>query len=1022
MPDLHVIEHPSGQFAALTNRVVHAIYPPIGTFEITAWTTPEPVPFSRRTSGKEKTLRAGERWAEQLFDCAWFRFRATVPSDHSASPALLVARIDINGEACIVDSQGTPLRGLTCVHSVFDRSLGTPGKTIFKVPPEFVHHGVCELWADAGLNDLFGSVPRQGRIEFAQLCLCREDLRALHYDLEVITELHQLLPADDALAVEIAVTLAEVDAALIQLTPDMVRSARRTIEPLLRHGADASALQVSAIGHAHLDLAWLWPIRETIRKGARTFATALYNLDQYPEYVFGMSQPQLFAWMQAHYPALYGKIKSAVHSGRIELLGSMWVEPDCNLPSGESLVRQILHGAAYFQAEFGYDPRFCWQPDVFGYNAQLPQILKKSGHDFFMTQKLSWNLVNKFPHHSFVWEGLDGSTVLAHMLPEETYNGPAAPRSLAKIACNYAQRDGSRHALMVYGIGDGGGGPDAEHLERLRRERSLASLPSARPRRADDFFADWAQDAANFPRWRGELYLERHQGTFTTQALAKKYNRQAEISLREVELALVLCTQFDAEAGLAQGHLDGIWKEILLYQFHDILPGSSIKRVYDEAYPRYRALLAELEAMASGLWTSLAARIATSADYVVFNSLPGLRSEWLNIGGRWCFVNIPGAGWAPVAARKDLDPLPSNVSFSANVLENDRLSVRFSDAGEIISIQSKGSGREFVPAGEALNLFSVYDDKGDAWDFPPDYRATPSRPLTLISATPFRDGPRAGVIQLRKLGASTLQQRISLCAGSAQLEFETEVYWQEAETMLRVRFPVEVESDTARFEVPYGSVQRSTRDVSSWEKAQIEVPAHQWVDLSASSHGVALLNDCKYGFRVKGGSIEMNVLRSVPHPGTPLINKDDHSDRARATHYTDQGAHSFRYAIWPHEGFATEGDLTAAARRFNIPLRVVQRPASHHPTLPESVSVIHLDSTAIDLAAVKPAERGSGYVLRLANVENRAITASIRPQIVPNSALLCDLREIEQASLSLRPDGSFDLRFTPFEVKTVWLR
>jgi alpha-mannosidase len=1010
---------PSPTSPPLLERVACAIYPPLAEFEITAWLTDEPAPFSARKSGLEKSLRVGDAWAEKLFACAWFRFRVKVPNGQPRSIPL-VARIDLNGEACIVDDAGTPLRGLTCVHSIFDRSLGTPAKTVFRLPDDFVREGFCEFWADAGLNDLFGSVSRQGRIDFAELCSCREDLRALYYDLEIVTDLQRLLPPGDPSRFAIATVLAEVDAALRTLDPTAVAAAREKLQPLLRSGSSPSSLQVSAIGHAHLDLAWLWPIRETIRKGARTFATALYNLERYPNYIFGMSQPQLFAWMQSHYPALYKKVEAAVRAGRIELLGSMWVEPDCNLPSGESLVRQVLHGARYFQSEFGHDPRFCWQPDVFGYNAQLPQILKKTGHDFFMTQKLSWNLVNKFPHHSFVWEGLDGSTVLAHMLPEETYNGPASPRSLDKIARNYAQRDVSQHALMAYGIGDGGGGPDGEHLERLNRTHALAHLPSARPRRVADFFTAWSKDAAKFPRWQGELYLERHQGTFTTQALAKKFNRQAEILLRDVELALVLCTQVTTPPDF-RGRLDEIWKEILLYQFHDILPGSSIKRVYDEAYPRYQALLTELETMASGLWRSVASHVATSAEYLVFNSLPGPRTEWLKVDGQWRCVRVPGLGWAPLQPATSNEPVPASVAATAHLVENELLAIRFAESGAIASIRSKQNGREFAAAGEHLNVFSVYRDQGDAWDFPADYQATLLAGLKLASAIPFREGPRAGVTQRWHFRASTIVQRISLCAGSAHLEFETEINWQEPETMLRVRFPVAVESETARFEIPYGSVRRSTRDVSSWDRAQFEVPAHQWVDLSEPTHGVALLNDCKYGFRIKGNAIDMNLVRSVPHPGTPLINKDDRSDQARAIHYTDQGLHRFRYALWPHAGPNTEGDLTEAARRFNMPLRVVPRQTAVNPTLRESGSAIVVDSNSIDLAAVKPAEVGPGYALRLVNVESREVGVSIRLHTIPRRAFESDLRENQQRVLCIQPDGSLHLEFGPFEVKTILL-
>lgn len=1010
MPLTPVLPAPS--HAALLARISAAVYPAVADLAITAWRTPEPVPYAQRTRGEQIELQAGTRWADRLFDCAWMRFRGTIPS-HSTRP--LALRIDVNGELCLVDSHGTPVRGLTCVHSVFDRSLGTPAKTIYRLPPALARPGEFEIWADAGFNDLFGSAQGEGRIAFAQLVECRDDVRALLYDVEVVSELSTVLPPEEPLAQAMATALQQIEAELEEFSAENVVAAREHLATFLRAESTESRLRVSAIGHAHLDLAWLWPIRETIRKGARTFATALYNARQYPEYSFGVSQPQLFAWMHEHHPALFAEIKAAVASHRIELLGTMWVEPDCNLPSGESLVRQILHGERYFREEFGHVPRFCWQPDVFGYNAQLPQILKKSGHEFFMTQKLSWNLVNKFPHHSFVWEGIDGSSVLAHMLPEETYNGPAAPRSLAKIAGNYAQRDVSDQALMVYGIGDGGGGPDAEHLERLRRERSLAGLPSVQLRPVAEFFERWAVDAAKFPRWKGELYLERHQGTFTTQAAVKKFNRQAEILLREVELASVLCQQLPTKPTIA-ARLDAIWKEVLLYQFHDILPGSSIKRVYDEVAPRYRALLRELEEIAATLWASLAEQITSVSGSIAFNPLPWPRTEWLKVQDQWHHVQVPSVGWTSLAPSAATG-IPTCTS-TKDRLENDQLRVVFTPDGLIASIQRKASGREFVAQGEVANALCVYVDKGDAWDFPSDYREQPTRTPSLVSSTPFQDGPKAGVIQRWRCGNSTLQQRISITAGSPQLEFETTVAWQESEAMLRVNFPVAVTSDTARYEIPYGRVRRSTRNDTSWEKAQIEVPAHQWVDLSESSHGVALLNDCKYGFRIKGHTIEMNLIRSVPHPGTPLINKDDRSAAARATHYTDQGEHVFRYALWPHEGALSEGHLTEAARQFNTPLRITAGPR-RNGALPATASALTFDSGSLDLAAMKPAEAGTGWVVRLVNTEEREFTASVRPRITPTQASSCDLCERNGQSLEVAPDGSIALRFAPFEVKTL---
>ncbi|MET0263040.1 MAG: glycoside hydrolase family 38 C-terminal domain-containing protein, partial [Rariglobus sp.] len=783
--------------------------------------------------------------------------------------------------------------------------------------------------------------------------------------------------------------------------------------------------------HAHLDLAWLWPIRETIRKGARTFASALYNIERYPEYIFGCSQPQLFAWMKEHYPALYVKIKTAVLAGRIDLQGTFWVEPDCNMPSGEAFVRQILLGAKFFRDEFGIVPDYCWEPDVFGYNGQLPQILKKSGHDYFMTQKLSWNVVNRFGHQSFHWEGIDGTRILTHMLPEETYNSPAAARSLRKIATNYFERDVSDHALMVFGIGDGGGGPDAEHLERLRRAPGLPGLPTVKIESGAAFFKTWSKDAEKFPTWKGELYLERHQGTLTTQALTKRNNRKSEIALRELEWAAFLATTqvgipYPTEA------LDRLWKEVLLYQFHDVLPGSSIKRVYDECNARYALILTELATLTHERYTAVASHLAPADTTLVFNSLSWPRTEWLQHDGHWHHIHVPAFGWTPMSAPSvrrfpDLIALP-------DLIENEALRITFSAEGQMTSIYDKRADREVLATGEYGNDLVVIADTGDAWDFETDHgkkdvwgylRQLVRRPQ-LHSTRALIDGPAAELHQVWRIGSSEIRQTIRLLSGTDSIVFETTVDWQEPAHMLRVRFPVAIKSDEARFEIPFGSITRSTLDDTVHRHAQIEVAAQQWVDLSQADYGVSLLNDCKYGFRIKGHVIDMNLIRSVPHPGAALIGKDDKADTSSAAIYGDLGTHIFTYTLQPHTGPADLAKLTAAARALNAPLAIVNANASitasrNLNTLPPPLFTV--DSPAIELAALKPADDGNGWVLRLVNVDDREVTTKPSAHTSDITWTECDLLETPlSANLapSLKSAGANGtLRFNPFEIKTV---
>jgi alpha-mannosidase len=1001
---------------ALLLRVQAAQFTTVAPLAVTRWLTSEPVGFAERESGERAEVRMGEPWAGQLFDCAWMRFTAELPA--AVAKDTLVVRIDVNGELCVVDRAGVPVRGLTNIKSTFDPVLGGPGKTLYRVPAEAIDAGGrLELWADAGLNDLFGFVKDEGRVVLAEVVRVREDVRQLYYDVETLRDYWMTLPADDATRMKLGaelITVAErvecADECSVATTRGRLarwfagdKERNDSVVPL------RGELQVHAIGHAHLDLAWLWPIRETKRKGARTFASALYNFEKYPEYRFGCSQPQLFAWMKEREPELYSKIKDAVRAGRIEPQGMFWIEPDCSMPSGESFVRQVLHGAKFFKDEFGVVPDYCWQPDVFGYHGQLPQILRKSGHRFFMTQKLSWNAVNRFGHQSFHWEGIDGTRLLTHMLPEETYNGPAAARSLHKIATEYLERDVSGHALMVYGIGDGGGGPDAEHLERLRRAPKLPGLPEVRQGTVTEFFEAWSADADKFATWKGELYLERHQGTLTTQALVKRNNRRCEIALRELEWAAYLATTRTGAVYPAEA-LDRLWKEVLLYQFHDILPGSSIKRVYDECNARYAVILAELEALTADRYAVL---VDAGEGMTVFNSLSWARREWVKHDGAWCWAEVAGLGCAKLLnGAHGVHALPV---ARERLLENENLCVIFAADGRIESLWDKRAHRDVLAVGGGGNDLVVIADTGDAWDFENDLskkdvwgylRRAEARPV-LRERVARVDGPSAEITMTWTYGASTIRQTVRLVAGAKQVEFATEVDWREKATMLRVRFPMAVTANEARYEIPFGHIRRTTRDETSVEKAQIEVAALQWVDLSQADYGVALYNDCKHGFRVKGNVIDMALLRSVPHPGAALIGKGDEDSGESAGGdgkvYGDLGRHVFRYALRPHAGDADAAVLTAEARAFNTPLRVVRGGVS---CVDEGV---RFDSPAIEVAAVKPAEDGRGWIWRLVNVTERAVEATF----ADGQAVECDLMENATGSA-----GGL-LRFGPFEIKTL---
>lgn len=992
------------------NNILHTLledlearcWTPVAPLKVTAWKTREPVPFAQRTSGERIELNPGDVWGKDIFDCAWFHFEGTVP-DSLPETGSLALRIDANGELLLTDRNGKPLRGLTSRLSRFALQFGSPRKTIFQGLEKIFVPGSTpqkvECWADAGFNDLFGSKSGDGSLARAEIVQMNEPVRSLYYDIEVLLDATEHLPEQQPERITIEKALTTVRKSLQNFCHSEIESARRILAPFFT-GAAHTGMQLSAVGHAHLDLAWLWPVRETIRKGARTFATALYLIERYPDYVFAASQPQLFDWMKKFYPELYQRIKEAVAAGRIEVQGAAWVECDMNITGGESIIRQLLFGRRFFGEEFGIVPDYLWLPDVFGYNGQLPQILKKSGTDYFFTQKLSWNLINRFPYHSFRWKGIDGSTVLAHMLPEDTYSSPAAPRSLLKIQNQYAERAASKYALLAFGIGDGGGGPGAEHLERLARVKNMACLPETRMESTAAFIRKWEKDSEKFPEWQGELYLERHQGTLTTQAKTKQNNRLAETALRELEWISLAAEERCGIAYPAQ-ELDRIWKEILLYQFHDVLPGSSIERVYTESNARYKTLLAEIETLTTERCAALAA--GPSA----FNSLPWARSEWVKRDHTWIYVESPAMGWASIPAMAQ-PPVSEELNATITLLENSKLRVLFAPDGTIRSIHNKETGEE-ISAGP-MNRLVVYEDRGDAWDIPLDYRRQPPELFTLISSTVLIDGPCAMVIQSYCYGKSTLAQRILLKAGSPLLEFETVVNWNEQKRMLRAEFPVAVTARDATYEIQFGTINRPTHDETSWDKAKEEVAAQQWCDLSGNDGGVSLINDCKYGHRIKENVIELNLLRSAPYPDMALIEAADKSQKDSQCKCGDQGTHRFRYAVYPHKGGSVEARTMNKAREFNQPLRFTGTPDGN---CERSVSLFEIAHPQIDLTTLKKAEDGRGFIARLCNMADSPCETKVFTTLSFNQ--LYETNLMEEGGTEIPPF----LHFAPFEIKTL---
>lgn len=971
-------------------QIKMAIYTPVCELTVNGFLTPEPVPFVRREQGEPHEFHLGERWGA-LWDCAWVNVRGVVPDGVKVEEAVVL--FDCGGEALVVASDGTPLRGLTNVDSTFEPSLGQAGKVV--LPLEGRRE--VDLWLDLACNDLFGSL-RSGVLAQAHIATCNAALRDLYYDAWVLADLLGCLDRACARFKRVLSCLSEALNGLSRYDDEAIAACRRALAVELNQRGGDPTVSVVGIGHAHIDLAWLWPIRETKRKGARTFATALAQLADDPDYHFGASQPQLFQWVKEDYPQLYARVQRQVREGRFEIQGDMWVEADTNVPSGESLVRQFLYGRQFFQREFGQTTRMLWLPDVFGYNANLPQIMRKSGVDYFMTQKLSWNEHNAFPHHTFIWHGIDGSSVLAHMLPEETYNGPAAPRSIRRIETAYREAAVCDQALMLFGIGDGGGGPGEEHLARLRRIKNLSGIAPVKQGYAIDFFQHIAQRCERYPHYHGELYLEKHQGTLTTQARNKWFNRKLENALRELEFVASRRWLHD-ETAYPTAQLEAIWQEALLYQFHDILPGSSIKRVYDESVARYEALLAQVEQfIGDGL-----ARAGERPDAFVIHNLSGFdREEWLMLAGQPARVAVPAFGYRIVEPTVPA-ALPQAVAQPQR-LENDLLCVEFNAHGHIVALVDKQAGRSLLQPGTVGNRLAVYDDIcGDCWDIDITYRQREPACFEMIATSARREGAAAVVEQYYRYGRSTLTQKISLQPGSKRLTFETVVDWHEREKMLRTAFAVNVLSERVSCDIQFGKIRRSARVNNVYDAAQFEICAHKWIDYSQPDYGVALLNDSKYGHYAKDGVLDLNLLRSQRYPGVNA----------------DAGEHRFSYALFPHCGDEVVGAVNREAYLFNNPLRVYQG-AARPQEAEEGASFVACDSPHVCLETVKKAENVRALVLRAYEFDGVQAAAMLRlPEGVTCCYLANLMEEVEEEIAVV--EGSVTLMFTPFEIKTLLL-
>lgn len=1027
------------------------------------------------------TLYVGDRWGGSGLTY-WLRIPLRIPDVWADQPAIVHIALgdydNITGPEALAYLDGEPIQAFDFHH----RDLLIGGR----LRPGEIHLLALEAYSSL--------MQGQQTLRTLELVRIDADAEALYHDMRVLHGALLTMHADSLDGARLLRILGRAYQALDLRNPQSdaylqsVPRARAILREAYEHAEAGDQPHTVAVGHAHIDLAWLWPVAQTRRKGARTFSTVLKLMEQYPNYHFVASQPALYQMIQQDEPALYVRIKQRIAEGRWEPTGAAWVEMDCNLAGGEALVRQFLLGQRFFREELGVETRLLWLPDVFGYSAALPQILKGCGVDYFMTTKISWNEYNRLPYDTFRWRGIDGTEVLTQMVtaplnPHElsgstmpqtyyTYNAKFTPYDVAGNWSTYRQKDINDELLYLFGYGDGGGGPTAQMQETAARLAHLPGFPRVEQSSAEQYFRRlerrvWSDP--NLPTWVGELYLEYHRGTYTSQAWIKRANRLNELLYREAELWSALAATTQAQPSLAawQADLAQGWQTLLFNQFHDILPGSSINAVYVDARADHREVAARGErvrdAALDSVCASLTGQHASAAPaLLVFNPAPFDRIDPVELtlpagatlpaltdsAGQPMLTQeidrdatgqtrllaaaaAPALGYRAFTAITDAsDPSPSAVvlapapasdlTITRNLLENRFFRLTLDERGHITSLYDKRAAREVIAEGSLGNQFLAFEDRPlnfDAWDINIYYQDKPYAVDDLTSLRVVEIGLlRGGVEIVRRYGSSTITQRILLHRDVPRIDFPTHIDWHEQQTLLKAAFPITVNSPRATFDIQWGNVERPTHWNTSWDWARFETCAHKWVDLSEGDYGVSLLNDCKYGHDISGNVIRLTLIKCPVSPDPQA----------------DQGEHIFSYSLLPHQGDWRMGETVRHAYLFNMPARARLITAGHDPIaqsqvrgmLPADASFVSTDRPGLVIETVKPAEDGDGVIVRLYDAHNTrgpAVLRFFRPiasaeetnmleeRIGPAGIAGHDLR------LSVRPYGvsTFRIRFAP---------
>ena len=961
-----------------------------------------------------RTYKWGDEWGAGIDSHAWFHIPVEVPEDMQGKDETLEFCLHTNKTGwdadnpqfiCYVD--GVMRQGIDTNH--MDVMLES-GKKFFDI----------YLYAYTG--------PRvEKTVVMPYLRTVNEDVRQYFYDVNVPRMALESIGRNTKEYMEILTTLSMSLRKVNMLEPRgeefhrTVKEAAAYLKENLYDKARESDTAVICIGHTHIDVAWLWTVGQTREKAQRSFATVIELMKRFPEYKFMSSQAYLYKAVKEEAPELYEEIKKMVKAGRWEVEGAMWVEADCNLPSGESLVRQVVYGKNFFKEEFDVDSKVLWLPDVFGYSAAIPQILRKAGVDWFVTSKISWNDVNTMPYDVFSWQGLDGTAVNTYFLTAQdkghtdaftkgtTYVATTRPQMIAGSYNRFQQKELSRESMVTFGFGDGGGGPTDDMLWMARRQvKGIPGLPKAKIEFAGDMLKRLAKDIEGNPRlpkWRGELYLEFHRGTYTSNARNKKNNRQCEFLMLDSEL-LSVAASINAGKPFPKKTLHECWETMLINQFHDIIPGSSIREVYEQCDKEYAEIRQITGVIRKDAQNALASEVKTDKNYIVFNPHSFTGSGYVDVGKRSVFVeNIPPKGYKALnlRIRKGL----VNVDKKAKVIDTPFYRCEFDGNWEIKSLFDKKNNRQVISGGTGnqLRIYEDYPDVYDAWEIQ-EFDNYKWLNVTDVESVEVVDrGGKAGIRIVRKHDASTITQNIWFYGEDPRIDFETELDWHSLHRVLRAAFPVDINTDKASFEVHFGTIERPTHTNTSWDVQKFETCAHKFADLSEGGYGISLLNDCKYGHDVHGKTMQLTLVKRATYPNE----------------VADEGHHSFTYSLLPHSGALKDADTVKEAYMLNFPMYAVKADPSGTGTLPEEWSLIKTSDENLVIETVKEAEQGKDIIIRGYEAKNIRGTAEVTLGFDAREVWLADLMENKIEKLGLK-GRTFSLPYKPFEIVTLRIK